>query len=108
VSKLRVVLHPRVYDELDDAYLWWAKNRSPLQAGRWFRGIWAAIQKLTTKPEHHPLAIENDRFPNEVRELRFGLGRRPSHRVLFSIRPDCIFVFKLRHVSQDAVDPDDL
>ncbi len=108
MSQLALVLDPRVYDQLDEAYLWWAKNRSAEQAGRWFRGIEEAINGLVDNPWRHPVAIENDRFSHELRQLLFGLGRRPTHRILFTIRPDSVYVLAVRHVAQDAIEPDDL
>jgi hypothetical protein len=108
VSLLPLVFHPRVYDQLDETYLWWAKHHSAEQAGRWFRGIEEAMNGLKVNPERHGFAAENDRFPIGIRALLFGLGRRPTHRVLFTIRPDCVFVLTVLHVAQDAVQLDDL
>lgn len=108
MSALPLVFHPRVYEQLDDAYLWWAKHRSPEQAGRWYRGIEQAINGLKSNPERHGLAVENAQVPIELRQLLYGLGRRPTHRVLFTIRPDCVYVLAVLHVAQDAIDVDDL
>ncbi len=108
MSQLPVVLHPRVHRVVDEAYAWWAKHRSAEQASRWLRGIEATIFGLSRAPERYPLAIENDRFPIEIRQATFGLGRRPTHRVLFTIRPECVYVLTVLHVAQDAIGLDDL
>lgn len=108
MSLLPLVFHPRVYEQLDNAYLWWAQHRSPEQAGRWYRGIEQAINGLKEKPERQGLAAEDGQVPIELRQILFGIGRRPTHRVLFTIRPDCVYVLSVLHVAQDAVGPDDL
>ena len=91
-----------------DAFSWWAKHRSSEQAGRWLAGIERTINRLEENADQHPLAAESPRFPEEIRQLNFGLGRRPTHRVLFSIRPKSIYVFSVRHVAQGTIEPDDL
>lgn len=108
MSNLPVIIAPRVEAEFDDIYQWWALNRSVEQAGRWQRGIEKAILGLSKNAQLHALAPENSTFPIEVRQLLFGLGRRPTHRVLFTIRPEAIYVFELRHVAQGTIGPDDL
>ena len=47
-------------------------------------------------------------FPFEVRQMTYGLGSRPTHRALFVIRPDMVYVIAIRHLAQRAVSPDDL
>jgi hypothetical protein len=47
-------------------------------------------------------------LPIEIRELAYGLGRKPTHRALFAIRPDAVIVYAIRHTAQADVTPDDL
>ena len=105
---LPVEVHPRVEKFLDDNVKWWSKNRSPEQAERWYDGLIQALIDLGGNAESRPLATENDAFPFEVRELYYGLGNRPTHRALFTIRPDKVYVFEIRHCSQDTLQPDAL
>lgn len=106
--KLPVYHHDRVIDALEDHYLWWAKNRSLDEAVRWINGFAEAIEALGDNPRQHGKAAESSLFPFEVRELLFGLGPKPSHRALYTIRPEMVFVFLIRHASQRPVSPDDL
>lgn len=106
--KRRVVLHDRARRFLRDAYRWWAENRSAEQAERWNDGFLSALDSLGDNPERWPVARENTCFPFEVREFYYGLGSRPTHRALFTIRPEMIFVLVIRHMSQKPVTPDDL
>lgn len=98
----RVVLNERAESQLDGAYVWWATNRSQEQAARWYNGFLRALDSLRHSPERCSLAEENSFFSLEVRQLLFGLGRRPSHRALFTIRDEMVFVISIRHVAQDA------
>lgn len=103
-----VILHDRAKAFLRDATDWWAKSRSAQQAERWFEGFVSRLNELTETAEQCPLASENDAFPFEVREVHYGLSHRVTHRALFTIRPDIVYVFVIRHVAQQDVRPDDL
>jgi hypothetical protein len=60
---------------------------------------------LADNPDRFGLADENGRFPYEVRQLNFGLGSRPTHRLVFVIRPHDVVVLRVRHLAQDAIEP---
>ena len=106
--KSRVVLHDRAKQFLWDARRWWAENRSAEQAEQWNEGFLSALESLDHHPERCPFAPERASFPYEVRELYYGLGDRPTHRALFTIRPEMVYVLTIRHLSQKPVTPDDL
>ncbi len=86
----------------------WAENRSVEQAERWYDGFSEALLSLPQNPEHHALAAESSAFPLDVRQLNFGIGRKPTHRALYTIRGDMVYVFSIRHLAQRPVTPDDL
>lgn len=106
--KLPVHQHSRVEHALESGYAWWAKHRSEQQAVRWYNGFMDALKSLGETHQQFPLAAESDLFPFEVREFHFGVGAKPTHRALYTIRPDMVFVFLIRHVSQRPVSVDDL
>lgn len=108
MSALPVTVAPSAQVQIEAAATWWEQHRSPEQAARWLRGIVAKIEAIGVNPTRFGKPAEAAGFSYEVRELLFGLGRRPTHRVLFSIEPDRVLVFAVRHVGQDAVSPDDL
>jgi plasmid stabilization system protein ParE len=83
---------------------WWAEHRSAEQAARWYDEFLRVILSLENDPDRSDLADENDRFPYEVRQLSFGIGRKPTHRLLFAIRPGEVVVLRVRHLAQQAVD----
>jgi plasmid stabilization system protein ParE len=106
--KLPVAVSRQAEDDIQRAYDWWAEHRSAAQAARWYDGLTAMLGRLGSTSHQSPHAAESERTAIDVREALFGLGRRPSHRVLFTIRPDSVYVLGVRHVSQDDVPPDDL
>jgi hypothetical protein len=59
---------------------------------------------LEHNPERFALAAENDRFPYEIRQLNFGIGRKPTHRLVYTIRPREVVVLRLRHLAQEAIE----
>jgi plasmid stabilization system protein ParE len=103
---LPVIIQPRAKADLRDAVTWWAANRSAEQALRWYEGILGAIESLGDDPKRYPLARESDRFSYEMRQLNYGIGARPTHRVLFTIRPGAVVVLAVRHAAQQDFTPE--
>ena len=103
-----VVILPEAEEIILKSAQWWAKNRSAKQAQRWFDGIYDALDTLKNHPQRFPLARENSLFPIELRELHFGVGSQPTHRAIFTVRPDTVVVLTIRHTSQKDLEPEDL
>ena len=84
---------------------WWAENHSPDQAIAWFDSIYAQLESLREMPERFPIAPENGSIEIELREMPLGVGRRPSYRAVFTIKPEPleVHVLTVRRASQDAV-----
>ncbi len=104
----RVIITRRAEREMRDGALWWASNRSSVQAGRWLAGFEKKLKSLAHSPTRCPFAIEHEDFPYELRELHYGLRRRTTHRAVFSIADDLVIVLAVRHAAQDLLRPDDL
>ena len=105
---LPVFLTDRAQRDIEDSYSWWAEHRSAEQAIRWRNACEQAIDALPHNAQQCPLSPESERFPAEVRQRHLGLGRRPSHRVIFTIRPDMILVLRVQHLAQQELSLDDL
>jgi len=106
--RYQIVLSPKAEQQLEDNTAWWAENRSPEQAERWFAGFVRSIKSLSQSPDRCPQAAENPEFPFDVRELHYGLGKRSTHRALFTIRRRMVYVLLVRHVAQSDVSLEDL
>src|SRR6266481_1574286 len=105
---LRVVITEQAEREMATAFDWWAAHRSKPQADRWYAGLAKAIAGLSENPERHGQSRERDRFAYEIRDLLFGLGRRPTHRAVFTIRGEEVVVLTVRQVGQQTLSPDDI
>ena len=47
-------------------------------------------------------------FPFALRQITFGLGNKPTHRVVFEIRGDTVYVLAVRHLAQADITPNDV
>ena len=103
-----VILTGPAKRDIHAAYEWWKENRSAEQAGRWYQGILAASRSLRSKPQRCALAAEADLLSQGIRQLLYGLGRHPTHRIVFAIENDTVIILRVRHTSQDALSLDDL
>ncbi len=104
---LPVILQREAEAQIVASVRWWAEHRSVEQAERWYAGILEAIDSLGKTPAQYPRAREHEHFPYELRQMSFGLGNRPTHRILFTIRPDAVLVLTVRHAAQKDWNPDD-
>ena len=104
----RVIITRRAEREMQDAARWWAANRSAEQASRWLAGLDKELQALAVAPMRCPRAAEHEQFAFEIRELHYGLGRYITHRAVFIVRDDQVFVLTIRHAAQDKLQPEDL
>ncbi len=103
-----VVILPEVEDAVRRMAQWWAEHHSPREAEVWFNGVYDAFYELEDNARRFPLARENDQFPCDVRVMNYGVGSRPTHRVLYTIRPDAVVVISIRAAKQKDATPDDL
>lgn len=103
-----VVISEPANDDIQEAYDWWGMHRSLVQAERWYREILRTMRGLAHNPESYPLADEKDLRPRGVRQLLFGIGRRPTHRILFEHDQQEVRILRVRHVARHTLTPDDL
>ncbi len=99
----RFEISDRARADADEAYAWIAQS-SPEQAERWYQGLFEQIETLTSRPLLYPVAAENDKFPEEIREMLYG-KRRNKYRIVFTIRDDTVVVLYVRHGARDEIGP---
>ncbi|MEM9214851.1 MAG: type II toxin-antitoxin system RelE/ParE family toxin [Cyanobacteria bacterium P01_F01_bin.150] len=102
----QVDITPVAEREIEKAYRWYRK-RNPDFADRWFRGLMNTIATLQEKPRRCSLAVENDVFPEEVRQLLYGKARS-VYRILFTIRGDMVFILFVRHAAQAPITEEEI
>ena len=103
-----VIVHERAMQDIERNAAWWAKHHSAAQAIMWYETILHSIKGLTTLPESHPLADENQSFKIGLRQMLCGLGSKPSYRAIFTIEENCVHVLTVRRSTQDVLRPNDL
>jgi hypothetical protein len=59
-------------------------------------------------PLRCPRAFEADSPDQEIRQLAFGLGRHPTHRIVFTVADDLVTILRVRHAAQNALSERDL
>lgn len=87
---------------------WWSENRSTEQADRWLIGIDRLIYSLRDDATRYALATEIELSEIGVRQASFGLGRRPSHRIIYKIIGIQVIIYRVRAFKQDAIGREDL
>ncbi len=102
--KYEVLITSRAQQEAQANHDWWAENRSREQSARWYDVFVNATQSLEQNPERCVLAPENARFPYELRQLNFGIGRKPTHRIVYTVRTHDVVILRVRHLAQAAID----
>ena len=105
---LPVFLTARAQRDVEEAYEWWATHRSAEQARRWRDKCVEAIDSLPNKYSQCRLSPESNDSPIELRQFIFGLSRRPTHRAVFTVRPEMILVLRIQHLAQDNLTLEEL
>ncbi len=105
---LKLVITEPADQDIQEAFEWWRDHRSTDEALHWYRRIVVAIDTLRNMPECCPFAPETDLHPLGLRELHFGVGRRPTHRIVFTIDGETVVVLRVRHSARRALTADDL
>jgi plasmid stabilization system protein ParE len=107
--KYRIELSSVAEAEADSAFLQLSQVTSPERAGQWYAGLLQAIESLSQMPKRCPIARENERFSQEIRQLMYGKGRN-SYRVLFTIlegqEVPTVRILHIRHGAQQIFGED--
>lgn len=100
----------RARKEFFETALWWAENRDVSQAARWIEEFEAAIAELADNPQRHALIREHGMHPwrYTYRRILFGLGRKPTHRAIFRIHDDAVYIVTIRHLHQADLTSEDV
>lgn len=106
----QVLLTSRAKLQLTQSARWWSEHRSTEQAARWLDGFESVIAALCDNPLQHGLARESERYqlPYPVRQLNYGVGSKATHRAVFEVRGDTVYVVAIRHLAQDDLAVEDL
>ncbi len=108
--KFSVQVTAKAQHQLLECARWWSEHRDADQAIHWLDGFEAAIAALSVRAEGYGYARENDlhELPFPVRQMAYGVGAKPTHRAVFEVRGDTVYVVAVRHLAQDDLSPGDL
>jgi plasmid stabilization system protein ParE len=90
--------------EIRKQYEWLLANRSKFVADRFRDALLAAIDSLEKNPERCPKAPEAEWYGEQLRHL-IHHQRRQVYRVLFEIHKTMVIILRVRHHSQDVIQP---
>lgn len=94
-------------DQLFAAARWYAETSQSLDiAVIWYDGFLDELDRLVEDPLRGTLAPENHLFDFELREIRYGSGRRHTHRALYRIVGQRIEILTIRHLAQQSLSPE--
>jgi plasmid stabilization system protein ParE len=89
-------------EEEAEAAFNWLSERTSVHAQEWLDGLYDALHGLAEFPTRWPLARENRRVEEEIRQLLYG--KLPHvYRVLFVIRGNVVHVLHIRHGARRAM-----
>ncbi len=94
------VVESSARQDIDDAYRWMAQNISPESGALWYLDIYGAMDSLKNFPARCGLAIENQFFKEEIRQLICG-----KYRILFEIDGEIVRVLHVRHSARKPLKP---
>lgn len=92
------MITPFAGENIREAFNWY-KLENPAYATKWKAGIEGKVKLLSTFPEAHPLAPENDEFEHEIRHLLYGKNR--PWRIIFTVLEKTVYVLHIRHANRD-------
>ena len=101
----RVAISANARADIHEVTRWLEKERSAALAESWLEGLYRALKALETHPERCPLAMENDKFAFEIRELLHGRSKRGKYRIVFEIIDDTVYILYVRHSARDEIEP---
>lgn len=93
---------------IQQAYQWWAENRSAAQAAERHERVFEATATRQSMPERWPRVPESGQNQDCLALAlanSFGIGSRPTHRIVFDFdsKTDTVTVLRVRHHDQNEL-----
>ena len=96
-----VTTHPQAEEDIRQA-MRWISHYSPQKATLWYFDVRQAIDSLQHFPARCSFARERETFGLEIRQRLFD-----KYRILFLIEDETVYVLRVRHQSQQTLQPDE-
>ena len=109
---MKPVVHLRSFERDRQAQFRWRQSTASTDdALIWEDAVSDALAALAASsfPEAYALAQESDRLPaGPYRAKTFGVGKKPTHRIVFRVAANELQLVALRHLGQEDLTADDL
>ena len=108
---MRVDPSPRFLRQVDAEFEWRERHVSATSADRWYDAVNAALDELADPaafPEGYSLCREAATLGEPLRQKMFGVGRRPTHRLIFRVTAEAVEVLAVRDLRRRDVTARDL
>jgi plasmid stabilization system protein ParE len=105
--KRQLVIAERAHQDIERNAVWWARNHSLTQAIDWQDTVYRQIETIPKMPESYPLAPENSKFDEELRQKNVGLGGG-GYRAVFTVRGDAVHILTIRRGAQQELSDQDI
>ena len=107
---LRIRLTRQAINDIDSNKVWWEQNRSEDQANEWEAMVFQQIETLADQASICPPSRENGRkginYP--LQDKRLGVRTKYTHRAVFTIQEDTVFILAVRSTRQRDLDAKDM
>ena len=96
--------------EIAETALWWSENRNADQALAWFEGLHETLETLRENPARLAVFREQSLYDWKYtyRRILFGLSKKPTHRAIYRIQDETVYVVSVRHLSRKEIEPGDI
>ncbi|MEL7301721.1 MAG: type II toxin-antitoxin system RelE/ParE family toxin [Pseudomonadota bacterium] len=93
MSDLSIVIRPRADDDLDDIWLYTAREWSVAQADSYIMSLHAAFSRLSNNPE---ICRERTEFQPPIRLYQSG-----KHHVIYRVMEGQLLIMRVLHIRRD-------
>jgi plasmid stabilization system protein ParE len=104
--KYQVIVTHTEMDHIEEMYQWLDK-KSTIAAARWYYQMMRTIDALEIAPKRWPTAPEGEAFGLPIRQRLTG-KRQGTHRILFLVQRNSVFVLHVLHGARRYLDLDQL
>ena len=88
-----VKLEPRAERQVQERAEYLARHHGNAAAVRWFAAVDATLDRLADSASGRPLCLDEAAEGTGLREIYFGIGRTPTHRMVFEAVGGSVTIF---------------
>ena len=105
---LSVKLDPPAERQVEERAHYLATRHGPAAAVSWFDAVAATIDRLAESAAGRPLCLDEAAEGTGLREIYFGSGRKPTHRMVFEVAGNTVTIILVWATALGDFTADDL